>query len=1126
MKKSALRYTLSVLAMLVMLSTARAETVSLRMGETAGGARLVFDWDHPVTYTAALADSKMLSITFSRPMTLSAAQLKTLLPHWIGRITNAEHGKKLLIALKQPVTLSSFAVDDKVVIDLASAEATQLPATNAEKHTATVPDVKPETDRLDHRTGPVITPSEDHSSGDGQLAHATNSSPIIPPIFPALNETGTATSSHEPVQPPSPPHTSAPPEPERASHATLPTSEPEVHIAPSKGVVENVPLAVVKTVGTNNNTTLAVVPLTVKTNEHASARESHEPSPPADPKLASEGSAHSAALIAAPNPLLINDPKESFADAFITFTQPVALAIFKRGSSLYLVTNAQGVAQASDLVGPELGHDPRVSLVPSEGGTVIRLSLADKQPLRPQISLEDHNTWHIAFQSPNITNLIAIPVEKQPTYSLGPRVLVKAQTGPAVKFTDPLIGDALIALPVLTPTMAIVENWHFPQADIIQTFQGVVVAPLADGIDVVTNPSGVEISAKSGFKMANGPGEDGQDVTTQPPIQSPATTLGEAQPYLPPLLDFHSLGEPAGPDFIQKHQDLQTTIMNASKEKKGQAQLDLAHFYFINGMPTESASVWSLAIENQPDWQSKPEYTLTKAIAAFSSGTVAEAQKTLETLSIPTLDSVLWTGMAAAKNRDWAKAYEAFKQARDRMPEYPEPYLSRLQIAAIEAALNNKDHEMAEALLLSLSGRQRASGYGLLPSAEYLTGLLAWQEERNDEARAHFNVAAQSWDQLWRVRSQLALIDADLKEGHATPEDALRRLERLRYAWRGDALEFDMFYELSGLYARLGDYPAAFESYANLAKRFPKDPRTPSLDEERKALFARVFQSEDRDKVPAYSQIALWDRYPAFRPTQKDVLDSLELYLADRSAGIDLLDQSLAFHQHVLDRATDPVKRASMGATMAGLALINNKPADALSYLKATAPTEPSLLSDELTQERKLLQARAFFKSGKPDDALNLMNNDYSEAAMSLRADITWQSKRWADAAAVLNELIGQPPVEGGLLDAQQRAMVLNRAVALLLAGDTVELEKLRESFTPAMEKSPDAVSFKLLTRTDGSVSMADRARVMNGISEVELYQKFLDRYKGAPTSAAEDKTSGAAPGSEPTTSSSDTIHH
>ncbi len=1124
MKKSALRYTLSVLAVAVMLSTARAETVSLRMGETAGGARLVFDWDQPVTYTASLVDSKTLSLVFSRPLTLSAAQLKMLLPHWIGSITNTAQGKKLLLALKQPATLSSFTVNDKVVIDLASAASERSPVKTDESQPAKAPGVKPETEGLNPSAGPA--PSGEHPLVDGSTAHTTNSSPIIPPISPALSETSTATSPHGPTQPPSPPQPLAPPEPEHAPHATLPTSEPKVSVAPSKGVVENVPLAVVKTVGENNNAPLAVVvPLTAKTNEPASVGGSHEPSPPADPMLTSEGRAHSAALIAAPNPLLINDPKESFADASLTFTQPTALAVFKRGSSLYLVTNTQGVAQASDLVGPELGHDPRVSLVPSEGGAVVRLSLADKQPLRPQISLADQ-TWQITFQSPNTVNLIAIPVEKQPTYSLGPRVLVKTQTGPAVKFTDPLIGDTLIALPVLTPSMAVVENWHFPQADMIQTFQGVVVAPLADGIDVVTNPSGVEISAKNGFKLANGPDENGQEFIMPQEAQTPAASSGEVKPYLPPLFDFHSLGEPAGPDFIQKHQDLQTTIMNASKEKKGQAQLDLAHFYFINGMPTEAASVWSLAIENQPDWQSKPEYTLTKAIAAFSSGTVAEAEKTLETLSIPTLDSVLWTGMAAAKDRDWAKAYTFFKQTRDRMPEYPEPYLSRLQIAAIEAALNNKDNEMAESLLLSLSGRQRASGHGLLPSAEYLTGLLAWQEDRNDEARAHFSVAAQSWDQLWRVRSQLALIDADLKEGRATPEDALRRLERLRYAWRGDALEFDMFYELSGLYARLGDYPAAFESYANLAKRFPKDPRTPSLDEERKALFARVFQSEDRDKVPAYSQIALWDRYPTFRPTQKDVLDSLELYLADRSAGIDLLDQSLAFHQHVLDRATDPVKRASMGATMAGLALINNKPADALSYLKATAPTEPSLLSDELTQERKLLQARAIFKSGKPDDALNLMNNDYSEAAMSLRADITWQSKRWAEAAAVLNELIGQPPVEGGLLDAQQRAMVLNRAVALLLAGDTVELEKLRENFSPAMEKSPDAVSFKLLTRTDGSVSMADRARVMNGISEVELYQKFLDRYKGAPASAAEDKTTASAPGSEPTTSSSDTIHH
>ena len=43
--------------------------------------------------------------------------------------------------------------------------------------------------------------------------------------------------------------------------------------------------------------------------------------------------------------------------------------------------------------------------------------------------------------------------------------------------------------------------------------------------------------------------------------------------------------------------------------------------------------------------------------------------------------------------------------------------------------------------------------------------------------------------QLDLTRAELALIDLEMEQGKLTPADAVVRLERLRFAWRGDDLE-------------------------------------------------------------------------------------------------------------------------------------------------------------------------------------------------------------------------------------------------------------------------------------------------------------------------------------------------
>ncbi len=918
-----------------------------------------------------------------------------------------------------------------------------------------------------------------------QARSFANGTRIVVDLIPTT-ATLTTEPPQEPVRPPvekavaPPPSPPSPPIPPPAQH-------PETPPAPAEPPPPPIPPA---------------APPAAPPPSEVHASEVHAPAPDVPPvRPVHPATPLASSVTSSPPPSAPASESDSIPTAETGLGPDAPLAVFRRGSSLFLVISAKDAQpDLTALVGAGLAASPLAHLVPAEGGYVVQVDLGTRPDTVADIQPAPTG-WHVRFRKGAPQPVTPLDVETQTDYALGPRLLVRADaTGNPVRFDDPALGDTLVVVPVAGQAHGVTEKRHVPQADLLATQQGVVVAIRADGISVVTGATGIEISATGGLKLAEPlPGampDKPDDATTGAATDPPS-------PALPPLFDFAAMGQPAGPTFTDQRQALHAALVANPAEERNTARLALARFYFINGMATEATAFWALAMRNDPALANPPEYALMRAIAAFSSGNMDDAKAALATLTTPTTDAALWRAMVAVKERDWPTAAAQFRLGRDRIKDYPEPYLTRLQIAAVEAALNTSDTEAAASLLTTLTDRQQGLMHRLTPAADYLTGLLDWQQNKSDEARAHFGSAAQSWDQLWRVRAELALIEADIREGKVSDEEALRRLERLRFAWRGDALEFDMLHQLAHLYVKVGDYAAAFESFARLANRFPADPRTPGLADEQRAAFAHIFQGENRDQTPAFSQLAIWDRYPAFRPTQPDVLNDIRLYLANRVADIDLIDRAVALQGEVLAQLTQPAARAELGAKIAGLQLLDDKATEAVKALQDTAPADPASIPEALRDARRLLNARALSDLGKPDDALALMVNDYSDPAMRLRADITWRTKRWAEAAATLGALIGPPPTtESATLTPEQARLVLNAATALTLGSDTAGLATLRNNFGPAMDKTPDAAAFQILTRPESATGLPDRTALLARVAEVDLFQKFLESYRGNKAAA------------------------
>jgi hypothetical protein len=174
-------------------------------------------------------------------------------------------------------------------------------------------------------------------------------------------------------------------------------------------------------------------------------------------------------------------------------------------------------------------------------------------------------------------------------------------------------------------------------------------------------------------------------------------------------------------------------------------------------------------------------------------------------------------------------------------------------------------------------------------------------------------------------------------------------------------------------------------------------------------------------------------------------------------------------------------------------------------------------LSNELRDQRLLLEARALSDTGRHDLALELISNINTHEAIRLRSDILWAAKRWREAALQIETLYGERWRDLKPLSENERFDILRAAIGYSLGDEPIGLDRLREKYSAKMESTPDRRAFDVVSAPIGNAS-ADFQEVAKKIAGVNSLDAFLrdmrTRYPdSAPTSPATNK---AAPPARP----------
>ena len=780
------------------------------------------------------------------------------------------------------------------------------------------------------------------------------------------------------------------------------------------------------------------------------------------------------------------DAKRSSDSLRLTFSfaSPVPAALFRRADVAWLVF---------DSVDP-INIEP----IRREGGSIIadvnQTRLAKGQAIRirfnrPQLaslrSGDEAGTgrnWVVMFADSVQTPAQPLAAVRNISDPGNATVAVPfSNPGLLHRLVDPDAGDALIVVTAPPPVRGFVKRQDFVEFSLLESAQGVVIAPNSDEIAVDVAPDKITLSRPGGLTLS-----------------SPNAATQHASAAVRPILDLSEWRRNQQQPFDERLDQLINDTAQSTGSQRATARLDLARFYLARGLYPEAKATLDLVLEDTKPGQDSRDVLMAHAIAGILMGRPDQALKQLANPVIGgSADVQLWKALAYARQEKWAEAREKFKNVEAAVTSLPVE-LQRMAVAqAMRASLEAKDFSGAAA---------RGSELELLdippemkPSVLVMQARLDQALGRETDALSKYDEVVASSDRPSASEAKLLAIELRQKRGEISQDKALRELETLAVTWRGDSIELRTLQLLARIYSELGRYNDAL-STARMATDLQSNSEVArQIQDEAAALFSQIFLGPKGDNLPLIDALAMFYEYRELTPIGSRG-DEMIRRLADRLVAVDLLDQASQLLQYQVDHRLEGAARAQVASRLAMVYLMNRKPERAIAALGSTRIAD---LAGELRQQRLLLQARAESDVGRRDFALDIIANVGGREAIRLRSDIYWAARRWREASEQIELYYGDRWRDFTPLNAQEKGDVIRAVLGYALAEDALGLARFREKYAPLMSDEKDQALLEAASRPASSNS-ADFSEIAKMAASVDTLDGFLRDMKARfPDSSA-----------------------
>ncbi len=773
------------------------------------------------------------------------------------------------------------------------------------------------------------------------------------------------------------------------------------------------------------------------------------------------------------------------------------LAVFVRNGVLWIAAEGENATLQPKVTGTGARDMGTVERVQVSGATVFRIPIP--AALSPVVS-RPAKDWQIELsrQAPELPVPDSAIMDDRGYLELA---VAMQGLGAPISIPDADVGDTLIVAPAPLGK-AYGRARRFAEFELLPAAQGLVVVPHAEGVAVVADDDRAIVATPAGLKLSAIPLQAARSAEKSPTGPSATAAMALTTPVATEIHNGRILLDWIGWHLpIQKpddqRRDLEHHAAVLDNARKAPVLLDLARLSLSQGKAPECLGYLSLAIAFVPDLEAKDDVRMLRAAANVLLGRVDEAQPDLTHPGVDgTSDAVLWQGLAAARSGDWPLALTHFKAAAERLPAYPTDLYRPLALAAVEAAIRGHEIGFSKRLLSGLRSLPDPAKLTKTPIA-YFDGKIAELEGKDQDAQADWQPVLAGRDQYYRTRAELASILLGLKSKDVTPEAAIDRLYRLQFTWRGDGFETEVLQTLADIADGAKDYETAQAAWRRIASLSGPGPVADAAHDKLAETFRKLFIEGGADSLPPVRALALFDMMHDLAPAGPDGDKALDR-LADRMVEMDLLSQAADILEGEMGRQTDVPAKGKLGARVAALRLLDEKPDLAVRALDASeSPQMPA----DMQVSRRFLRARAFSKQNRTDEALALLGTDTSKTADELRVDIAWAGQRWHVASEALGRLVGPPPAPATMDDAKA-ALVIRRAVALNMDNDKAGLAVLRRDFAASFAQGKHASEFEVLTRPNGDGALANLNIIKSEIDVVDMFKDFLAAYRSHSSGA------------------------
>lgn len=1008
-------------------------SIGIRTGLHDDYTRVVFDFTETVGYTFQ-NDNGVVRLAFEKPLQFDLARFNNTPPRLIGgaRATYSPDGVSVVFAVPETSEVRDFLSGPKLVLDIRNPTGTETPVAMP------APDVVTPTEEPEPTQLAQVAPPDDNVAppAEGQVAPEETDAP--PPERPLAD-------GANPQEDQAPAARDGEPAPEEAAAEQDPTAPISLAPPPEAEGVSGALGEYGKTPETLQNFAKDMA-------GNAQSRQAEE-----EAKLARRA--------------------QAVALRF-DWPSPVGAAVFRRTGPLWVVFDKYIKVDTKGLKEAAGNAIRNIEQVSSSRATILRFDTLSG--INPSLR-RDGLAWILEFRKQDIFANQSIEVVAQPDSPVGPRIFVPVpEPGEPIVVIDPDVRDTVVVVPVIPLSHGVNHIFNYPNVRILKTAQGVVVKPWADDIRVRSLRQGIEISAPESLAISE----------VSPEIM--ANMMLEVVKPLTRIFDLDKWRRGGMNDYVENRSKLYLNVADAKTDgDRQQARLDLARFYFANRLAPEALGVLRVMLQKDPDLLNEPEVTMMRGAANLLMGRYVDAAKLLSHKVLDGNDeAIFWRSVLVAETGELPTAAEELRRTGSIIRPYPRALKVPLGLIVTEAAIHLGDPKTATHYLEILNVEDPTPSEKR--SIEYLEGKLAETGGNFDEAITKWEEVIKGDNRWARARAAVAKVELLMKIQRLEPREAVEELETLRFAWRGDDFEFDLLRRMGDLYLSIGDYRNGLNTLRQAATHFREHEEAAEVTRQMAEAFQGLYLDGEADRLTPVTAIALYDEFKELTPAGGRG-DQMIQMLAERLVDADLLDRASELLEAQVQFRLKDAEKARVGARLALIYVMARRYEDAINALDRT---EFAGATQEIKDQRRLIQARALMGLKKEPEALVLLEQDESIDSYRLRNEIYWGAKDWRNASQSLREIVKLLDAKSRKpLNEEQMGVILRLGVAMILAGNERGVARLVEDFGPQMMQGPYAEGFQLIARGPER-GLIDFRTIAGKVGSVQTFKTFLGSMK------------------------------